>query len=97
MTTGYFGTARSFTTYSQDSTTASTLTITANTRPILARITVETENIRYRYDGTAPTTTVGHIAYAGTTFTLEGLENIERFRMIADMGTSTVSVTLEEG
>lgn len=61
-----------------------------------AVMTVETAQIRFRYDGTDPTSTVGHLANVGDRLTLEGRANIRRFRAIRTGGTSaSLMVTVE--
>lgn len=44
--------------------------------------TVETADIRLRYDGTNPTATVGHLVLAGGSFTIEGASNVRSLKMI---------------
>jgi len=59
-----------------------------------AVITVETAQIRYRADGGAPTTTVGHIADIGDTIELESASEIANFKAIrtgANSGLISVS------
>ncbi len=57
-------------------------------------ITVETQNVRYRYDGKGdPTTSTGHQVLAGGERYVIGINNINQFRMIAETGTATVRVT----
>lgn len=61
-----------------------------------AVFTVETAQIRYRYDGTAATASVGHIAEAGEAFVIEGTGNIDNLSMIRTGATSaTVHATYE--
>jgi hypothetical protein len=61
-----------------------------------AVITVETAQIRFRYDGTAPTATVGHLAEIGDRLTIEGRANIRNFLAIRTGATSgTLQVTVE--
>jgi hypothetical protein len=61
------------------------------------RITVETQGVRYRYDGTAPTASVGHLLPATAELILTGTENVRQFRIIRSGGSdATVMVTLEE-
>lgn len=64
--------------------TATTITPTsASLRPATAAIiTLETADIRYRYDGTNPTATEGHAAASGSTIVVRGANNVLRFRMI---------------
>lgn len=57
-----------------------------------AFITVEGGPIRYTYDGTAPTTTVGHKAVSGTILVLKGQHQMENFKAIR---TGTTDGTLQ--
>lgn len=59
-------------------------------------LTVEAQSIRYRYDGTAPTDTVGHLLTAGSRLELVGNDNIQNLQVIRVTTDSTVMVTLEE-
>lgn len=59
------------------------------------RLTVETAAIRYRYDGTSPTASVGHLLAVGAVLLLDGNQNIELLELIADASDGTVMVTLE--
>lgn len=59
------------------------------------RVTVETNAIRYRYDGTAPTASVGHLLATGSVLILDGHNNIANFQVIADSSDGAVMVTLE--
>lgn len=61
-----------------------------------AVITVETAQIRYRYDGGAPTDAVGHILNSGDVVTLIGYAAINQFRAIRTGGTSGVIVVTYE-
>lgn len=56
-------------------------------------ITVETNSIRLRWDGTNPTTSVGHLLTAGSSITLIGEQNISKLRMIAAAADGVVMVT----
>lgn len=60
-----------------------------------ALITVETDQIRWTYDGTAPTSTVGHLAEAGDAIELLGYENIVKFRAIRVTNNATIRVTYD--
>ena len=61
-----------------------------------ALITCEAAEVRYTYDGTAPTTTVGHLASIGTRIELVGPANLTQFRAIRTGGTSgTLQITYE--
>lgn len=59
-----------------------------------AFLTVEANAIRWRADGTAPTTTVGHLATAGATITIQGHANVANFRMIATAANATVQASV---
>ncbi len=50
----------------------------------VAVITVEDANIRFRVDGTAPTTSEGHIAYEQDVITLRSQGDIANFSAIRD-------------
>ena len=58
------------------------------TRAKRAFVTAETAQSRYTYDGTAPTTTLGHLLEAGQSLTVEGYDNIAAFRAIRTGDTS---------
>lgn len=60
-----------------------------------ALLSCETNPIRFRYDGTNPTTTVGHALAAATMINITGGNAISQFRMIASGSDSTCSVTYE--
>lgn len=67
---------------------------TADVAKNQAFCTVETNPIRWRADGTAPTTAVGHLANAGASLTLIGLQNVSNFQMIATGANATVSCSV---
>lgn len=54
---------------------------------------VGTDFFRYRLDGTAPTSSVGHTLLAGDSLLLESYDNIEDFRAID--GAATTGSTIE--
>ena len=59
-----------------------------------ALITVETNPVRFRLDGTAPTATVGHILNAGDILELSSREQIVSARFIRkDAADATLSVS----
>jgi hypothetical protein len=59
-----------------------------------AFFTVETNPIRVRFDGTAPTASVGHLFQPGDTFTVTGYGNVAKVAMIRSGGAdATVRVT----
>jgi len=62
-----------------------------------AVMTLETAQIRYNYDGTAPTSATGHILNANDVLVLVGGDAIQNFRRIRTGGTSGVlQVTYEQ-
>ena len=66
-----------------------TTTATTNVNPAgVAHLTLETAQIRYTLDGTAPTTTVGHLMNAGDILLIEGIANVAAFKAIRTGGTN---------
>lgn len=61
-----------------------------------AVISVEDAPIRFRYDGTAPTSTVGHVLYPGDKLILEGRANISQFRAIRSGSVDAVLAVSHE-
>lgn len=60
-----------------------------------ALLTLETAQIRFRYDGTDPTATVGHVLNPNDVLRLEGIQ-LQKFKAIRTGSTSGVlSVTYE--
>lgn len=51
-------------------------------------ITIENAQIRFTYDGTAPTTTLGHILHPMDSLYVEGYTNMKNFRAIRTGATS---------
>ena len=73
--------------------TAATFAPTTGTPAISAHLKVETAQVRYRTDGTAPTATVGTILDPGDTLTVWGTFDIASIRFIRTGGVSaTLSV-----
>ena len=72
--------------------TATTITVAQaggwRKRATRAFCTVETAQISVTFDGTTPSSTVGHVADAGDTFTIVGEQNVENFRAIRTTATS---------
>lgn len=61
-----------------------------------AIITVEDAQIRYTYDGTTPTSTVGHALNPFDVLTLVGSDNISNFKAIRKGSTNAkISITYE--
>lgn len=60
-----------------------------------AVITVESQPLRYRIDGTNPDASTGHLLAAGDVLTLDNFDDIRRLRMIrSGASDSTAMVTL---
>ena len=94
------GTAYAFESISvSSSTTAVGFTasnITPAFQPTRVIITVEDGQIRYRYDGTDPTATVGHLMNSMDALVLKGKKNIEAMKFIRKTTTNaTIMVTYE--
>lgn len=64
-------------------------------RSIKALYAVETNNVRYRCDGSAPTTTEGILLYVGDVLTIEGIKDVRNFKVIGTTGTATIKVQYE--
>ena len=61
-----------------------------------ALVTCAVAQVRFRYDGTDPTSAVGHILDAGDKLEIEGYTNISLFRAIRSGASSgIISVTFE--
>ena len=58
-----------------------------------AIITCETGQIRYRYDGTAPTSTTGHLLSPGGSVIIHDSKNIEQFQAIVP-GTAAAALSV---
>lgn len=58
----------------------------------LAVISVETDAIRYRCDGVAPTASVGMPQAANSTFTVYGVLSVRKLRMIRVTTDATIEV-----
>ena len=56
--------------------------------PVRATLSLETAQIRYRYDGKAPTSTVGCLLEIGQQMVIDGSANVGAFLAIRTGGTS---------
>ena len=54
---------------------------------------METNTVRYRMDGTAPTDAVGHPLYADQNLEVHGKENLRNLLFIQVSGAATISCT----
>jgi hypothetical protein len=70
--------------------TAKTLTAATYGASQKAFMTLETAQIRVRFDGTAPTTTVGHLVEVGDTIILDAGSQLSQFQAIRTGATSGV-------
>jgi hypothetical protein len=76
--------------YQQITSLASAANLTPPAGATAALITVETASVRWRDDGTAPTTSLGMLLTAGQSFTYYG--NLSAIQFIAVSGSPTVNV-----
>lgn len=76
--------------YQQITATSSPQSLTVPTGATIAQFCIETAAIRYRDDGTDPSTTVGMPAAAGGCFSYSG--PLRSFRFIAQTGSPVVNV-----
>lgn len=77
--------------------TAATAFPTAADSAIYAVFTTETNSLRWRADGIAPTAAVGHLVAASSTIEVCGTVTLKRFLMIRTTSDATVSVTYFKG
>lgn len=75
------------------SSTAKQLTTAKASIAKEAVITIETNSIRYRLDGAAPTNSVGHKADDGDVITLRGRGQIDNFQAIRITDDAALMVT----
>jgi len=57
-------------------------------------LSIETESVRIRWDGGAPTSTDGHLLVAGDSIEIEGRGNVRNLRMIRITNSATAHVTV---
>jgi hypothetical protein len=77
------------------STTVLALAVPEGTLLKRAWITVEGRAIRYRFDGSDPSSSLGHVAAAGSSLELIGDAAIRNFRMVRQTSNATVTYTVE--
>ena len=73
------------------------LTAATYLRATKAFMTLESAQIRFTKDGTAPTTSVGHLLQVGQTVYLENADEIRNFRAIRTGSSSGVLKVTYEG
>lgn len=76
-------------------TSTSFSAVVYGTKPMRALFTVENSSARYRYDGTAPTVSTGHLIGSGDVVAIIGQSNIQQFKVIAVTSTAKFMVTYE--
>ncbi len=59
----------------------------------LATISIASNDIRVRFDGTAPTSSVGHLLPAGTFLELQSITQIRNFKMIRVSADAVATIT----
>lgn len=62
-------------------------------RAIKAFITVESNSVRMRFDGTSPTASVGHLLANGDSVTIQGESNVSKLKFIRVTNDATIQVT----
>lgn len=63
----------------------------------IAHITVTGQNARYTYiDGSAPTTSTGHLVLAGSEVVITGRVSIRQIKLIAETGTCGFNITISK-
>lgn len=77
--------------------TSSKLAPSSSGLPTRVYISVETASVRFRMDGTDPTSTEGHILNAGDSRTISGFINLKRLKFIRTSASAVVKVTYERG
>jgi hypothetical protein len=75
------------------SATAVALTAVTAAGAFTANVTIEGNPIRVRWDGTAPTTSEGHLLQSGDSLKLDFTADIWKFRAIATGANATIRVT----
>lgn len=73
--------------------TAATYAPTGEQQAFAALVSLETNAIRFRSDGTAPTAAVGHAVSAGSNIEVCGTANVRNFRMIRQSADATATVS----
>ncbi len=72
---------------------ATPLSLTLPEGAMRARISVETQAIRYFETGDAPTTSSGHPVATGVTFTIEGRKALGGLKLISQAASAKLTIT----
>ena len=75
------------------SSTALGLTVATASLYTDAKITVESDEVRFRLDGVSPTATVGHKLAIGDVLTLRGRRELDKVRFIRTSTDATLRVS----
>lgn len=76
--------------------TSATITPATGRPAQRAFVTAETAQMRYTYDGTTPTSTVGHILDISDVLVIDGIVNVQNFRAIRTTASSgTIMATFD--
>lgn len=59
-----------------------------------AQISAFNKNVRYWYDGSTPTSSEGHPIFASSERIVRGIRNIQNLKLISEVGTATMAITL---
>lgn len=78
--------------YIQSSVLSGAFAFTVPTGSMIAIVSVESNGVRYRTDGTLPTATVGMPIASGSSVILCGLDILTNFTVISQAGTATVNM-----
>lgn len=60
-------------------------------------VTVETNSIRYRLDGSDPDTSTGHLLYDGDVLDITNVNSLKNFKAIAVTSDATIQITYYGG
>lgn len=58
-------------------------------------LTVEAQNVRFRYGGGVPNATAGHLIFANTSLIFHKPSEIERLKLCSTTGTAIIHATVE--
>ncbi len=74
----------------RNATLSAAVTLTAPAGANTLWMSVETQNVRVRFDGTAPTATVGLLLYAGQTYIL-AVSALQAFKLIEVAASAVIN------
>ena len=97
MNVGTFKTQRKPYGYQQITVSTSAVGLTVPAGATRAVLGIEAQPLRYRDDGTDPTTSVGFLVAAGGTMELDSKESLEAFKAIRSSGSDATLNVLYYG